>query len=82
MFCRLSLSWELCDVFLVICRGLWFSPGKPQKGSALLPTPCDGHVASASRGTVTLRTWWGALLRFLYSGVTPLFDRRSRAAHT
>lgn len=21
MFCRLSLSWELCDVFLVICWG-------------------------------------------------------------
>lgn len=42
VFCRLSLSWELCAFFLVVCQGLWVFPRKTTE------VPFSHHVTGTS----------------------------------
>lgn len=76
VFCRLSLSWNLCDVFLMIRLGYGFWGGRPLRSSALLSTSYQRSMPS---------TWFTAvdgnpdglddslLVRFLYCETIPFF---------
>ena len=37
--CRMSLTWDLSGIFLLIRLGLWFGERRPQRESAILITP-------------------------------------------
>lgn len=50
VFCRMFLSWELSDVFVMIRLELWIWGGRPQKSSAI--SPADVNPGQPIQGIV------------------------------
>lgn len=46
MFCRMSLGWDLSDIFLMIRPGIWVLGRKTTEVSAIFISSYQGYILS------------------------------------
>ena len=89
-FCRMSLNWDLSDVFLMMRLGLWVWGKRPQRRSATVITSYQGYLLSTCliTGDVDRHLAEAVFVRLLHCEVPPssyfrivLFGRKSLCSH-